>query len=322
MSEYKNVTNILTIGYYKLLQLCARVDRVEKSSYYDFLATSRQTTTRFAFKVFPITLMGSQELNEYEQSIRANRNSAPQLRINVLLMFVEEETGKVYVQKLLNWRYGQSYVSDVTKEELHELNEGYAPLLFAELDEVIQVLPQPMWSFKKTITIKDDNFIQAEIVYFRRFREDYRMKETPELNEIEKFYRYVNGIPEVEYPKDRLDEMIMEGIGHAYDQLDVRTSLFILNTELRDLQVLLNHKIENIRFLFVPQTNIASAFLHSHSDGVLPQLPLSIAYQPLSGRSQKIPIVHGFEFECNPEDISAAEGLIDSYIPLEKFLIR
>lgn len=316
------MTNILTIGYYKLLQLCARVDRVENCSYYDFLSTSGQTTTRFAFKVFPLVLVGGQELNDFEQSIRANKDSAPQLRINVLLMFVDEETGKVYVQKLLNWRYGQSYVSDVAKEKLHELNESYAQLLFAELDEVIQVLPQTMWTFKKTITIKDDIFIHAEIVYFRKFREDYRMKEVPELSEIEKFYRYVNGIPEAEYPKDRLDEMFLEGISHVYEQSDIRTSIFILNTELRDLQILLNHNISNIKFLFVPQIDIAPAFLHSHPDGILPQLQLTIVYKPFSGHSQNIPIVQSFEFECNSEDMRAAENLIDSYIPLEKFLIR
>lgn len=320
MSEYNNMTNILTIGYYKLLQICARVDGVDNCNYYDFLATSRQATTRFAFKVFPKSLMGSQELNGFVKEIYVNKDSATQLRINVLLMFVDEETGTVYVQKLLNWRYGQSWVSDITKEEPHELNENYAQLLFAELDEVVQVLPQSMWSFKKTIIIKDDSFIQAEIVYFRKFREDYRMKETPELNEIEKFYRYVNGIPEVEYPKDRLDEMIFEGISHVYAQLDVRTSIFILNTELRDLQLLLNQRIANGSFLFIPQINIAPAFLHSHPNGALPQLPITIAYQPFYSKNN--PIAQSFELECDLEDMNAAENLKDTFIPLENFLIR
>lgn len=322
MSEYNNITNILAIGYYKLLQFCARVDRVENCQFYDYLATSKLTTTRFAFKVFSTSQMRNQELKDFEQSIRVKRDSAPQLRINVLLMFVDEETGRVCVQKLLTWRFGQSNVSNVANEEPHELNESYAQLLFAELDEVIQVLPQTMWTFKKTITIKDDRFIHAEIVYFRKFREDYRMKEAPELNEIEEFYRYVNGIPEVEYPKDRLDEMILEGISHVYSQPDIRTSLFILNTELRDLQILLKGRITNGIFLFIPQIDIASAFLHSHPKGKLPQMPLSIAYQPYFDHSQSIPIAQSFEFECNLEDISAAENLIDSYIPLEKFLIR
>ncbi len=322
MSEYNKMTNILAIGYYKLLQFCARVDWVDNNPYYEFLATSRQTTTRFAFKVFPISQIGGQELNGYIQSIYANRGSAPQLRVNVLLMFVDEETGRVCVQKLLTWRFGQSHVSDVSKEEPHELEESYVQLLFAELDEVIQVLPQSMWTFKKTIRIKDDRLIEAKIVYFRKFREDYRMKETPKLSEIEEFYRNLNGIPEVEYPKDRLDEMILEGVSHVYEQSDIRTSLFILNTDLRDLQLLLNERIANGIFLLIPQTDIVPAFLHSHPNGILPQLPLTIAYQPFDGHSHNNPITQSFSFECNLEDMSAAENLKDTYIPLKEFLIR
>lgn len=322
MSEHINLTNILTIGYYKLLQLCAHVDRVENSPYYDYLATSKLTTTRFAFKVYPTSQRGSLELNSFVRSIYANKDSNSQLRINVLLMFVDEVTGTVYVQKLLTWRYGLSSVSDVENEEPHVFNDSNAQLLFAELDDVIQVLPQSMWSFKKTITIKDDSFIHAEIVYFRKFRDDYCLKETPELKEIEKFYRYVRGIPEMEYPKDRLDEMIFEGICHNYELSDVRTSLFILNTELRDLQLLLNHKIADARFLFIPGLEIAPVFLHSHPDGILPQLPLSIAYQPYSDAMQNHPIVQSFEYECGSDDINTAEALRDSYIPLKNFLIQ
>ena len=318
MSEYNSITKILAIGYYKLLQFCARVDRVEKSQFYDFLATSRLTTTRFAFKVFSKSQKGSQELKDFGDSICANKDSLPQLRINVLLMFVNEETGSGCVQKLLTWKYGCSYVSNVANEEPHELNEKYAQLLFAELDEVIQVLPQSMWSFKKRITIKDDSFIQAEIVYFRKFRDDYSMKEAPRLSEIEKFYRYVNGIPEVEYPKDRLDEMILDGVRHQYAQANVSTSPFILNTELRDLQLLLNEKIANGIFLFIPQIDI----IHFHPKGKLLQMPISIAYQPNFDHSQIFPIVQSFEYECNLEDMKAADNLMDSYIPLENFLIK
>ena len=316
------MTNILTIGYYKLLQLCARVDKVENSPYYDFLATSKLTTTRFAFKVFPTSQMDGQELKGFVQSIHANKDSATQLRINVLLMFINEESGIIHVQKLLTWRYGRNHVTDVANENLHELNASSAQLLFAELDEVIQVLPQSMWSFKKTITIKDDNFIQAEIVYFRKFRENYRIKETPELDEIEKFYRYVNDIPEVEYPNDRLDEMIIEGVRHIYAHLDVRTSIFILNTELRDLQLLLNQKTVNGSFLFIPQSDIVQAFLHLHPDGILPQFPLTIAYLPLHNRTRGLPVSQSFEFECNAEDIHIVEKLKDSYVPLKDFLIK
>lgn len=322
MREPDNMTNILAIGYYKLLQFCAHVDIVDNSPYYDFLATSKQTTTRFAFKVYPISQRGSHELNGFVQSICANKDGDSQLRISVLLMFVDEDTGRVYVQKLLTWRYGLSSVSDVENEEPHILNESNAQILFAELDNVIQVLPQSMWSFKKTITINDDSFIQAEIVYFRKFREDYRMKETPELSEIEKFYRYVNGIPEDEYPKDRLDEMIFEGVCHNYEQSDERTSLFILNTELRDLQLLLNHEIADVRFLFIPRLETASEFLHSHPDGILPQLPLSIAYQPYCGTIHNHSVVQSFEYECNSDDINTADALRNSYIPLKNFLIQ
>jgi hypothetical protein len=61
------------------------------------------------------------------------------------------------------------------------------------------------------------------------------MNTTEVLDDAEKFYRHLNGIPEEEYPKDELDDIILNAVRIKYPDAKVHSTLLFSSYDLENL---------------------------------------------------------------------------------------
>ena len=62
------------------------------------------------------------------------------------------------------------------------------------------------------------------------------MKQKEVRSEQERFQRMLTGIPEEEYPRDLLDEVILKGVEKVFPHPVVKSQILLLNIELQDLR--------------------------------------------------------------------------------------
>ena len=133
--------------------------------------------------------------------------------------------GRSYLNKNIKWRqYSDSVNIEWLNQQL-KLKRDY-----------IALLPQNMWKIKKTIFLNSDEINEAEIIYFRTLTEEYRMTTPDDLSEEQRFYRTLNGIPEEEYPKDKLDEIIYQKVVETYPNAKVKSETFLFSTDLANIR--------------------------------------------------------------------------------------
>ncbi len=76
----------------------------------------------------------------------------------------------------------------------------------------------------KTISIKRcDN--SAQLVYLRDFSFTYKKNTQDNMSDVERFNYNVNGIPEEDYPVDKLDEAIMNAVRLQFPEAKMRSKL-------------------------------------------------------------------------------------------------
>lgn len=313
---------LVQIAYYKLLQYSQDVVVVTETPYYDFIISSRLTLSKFAVKVYPTSYVGNDIVTQLYQQIQQLNQSEKQLLLPIVILYVDANTGNATAQQLLNWYYGTASVFNPLIEKQVEWNENNANIIFSAMDKVICVLPQEMWSFKKTIRINSDDFLEAYIIYFRTFYEGYKMHPKPQLSEVEQFMRSVKGIPEEEYPKDALDEFIFESVSKQYPDATISTSTLILNTELRDLQYYNRYKQKRGKVVMLPSSNDIQMFFATHPDGTLSGLEVDMVYMPHLRNNPMGTICQLFSCEKNISEMKVLENLLDTCKPLSDYIVR
>lgn len=322
MGKSKNYDKdqLLQIAYYKLLQYSQDVVIVTESPYYDVIISSRLTSSKIAVKIYPTSYVGNSIVTQLYQQILQLNQSEKQLLLPIIILYVDANTGHATVQQLLNWHYGSATVYDPLTEKQVEWNENNANIIFAAMDKVICVLPQEMWSFKKIISLNSDDFLEAYIIYFRTFHDEYKMHPKPQLSEVEKFMRSVKGIPEDEYPKDELDEFILESVRKQYPDATINTSTLILNTELRDLQYYNRYKREKGKVIMLPDSNEIQMYFASHPDGSLTGLEVDMVYMPHLRNNPMGAICQLFSLEKTVSEMLVLEKLLDTCKPLSDYM--
>lgn len=170
------------------------------------------------------------------------RQGAP--NIPIVLALVNEDGGSVNIGIALQWRFHTPIIEDDIR--FVELSPENADVILDNIkaaDTIIRALSNTNLKVVKKISFSlEQGGInhQGYIVYLRDLHQGYRMNcKTPD-NQQEEFDRFLNGIPETEYPRDIVDEKILEAVAERYHDSKIESSLLVFSTELRDLKHLLS----------------------------------------------------------------------------------
>lgn len=101
---------------------------------------------------------------------------------------------------------------------------------------VIKILDMDNVRVVKHIILSHDVYghqIPAEIVYFRDFKEDYKMTPQEPANEEEQREKERCGHHKREYPNDILDEGIFAAVRTRHPEAEMRSSLLVTNADYR-----------------------------------------------------------------------------------------
>lgn len=142
--------------------------------------------------------------------------------------------------------------------EFHRLTQDNIKLLFDEIRKyyhVIRILDVDKVKVVKHVVLNQDVYghqVPAEIVYFRDFKEDYKMNSQEPANEEERREKEQNVHLQREYPNDILDEGILAAVRTRHPEADMRNSLLVTNTEYRkwaSIQKRCKHEEAEIRIM-------------------------------------------------------------------------
>ena len=138
---------------------------------------------------------------------------------------------------LLFWDYDRCYINnDIHWRELNAQTVEWLSLqLHAHRQRVVQ-LPLENLRVKKTIHLNTKDFVEADIIYLRKFNNNYHMSTPPVLTEQERFNRILSGTPENEYPQDDLDNLILDVVKKQYPEAKVQSSLLLFDVDLIDIR--------------------------------------------------------------------------------------
>lgn len=165
--------------------------------------------------------------NMYELTRQNRIEQAP-----VILFTLEDNVIKFGF--LIFWDYDRCYVNrNINLRELNDHNVFWLDVqLRAHRQRIVQ-LPEDYLRVVKTININSDDFAEAEIIYFRKFHgSNYRMQTPPIMSDQERFNRLFTGTPEDEYPKDEIDELILENIRTQYPNSTCKSALLLFDVDL------------------------------------------------------------------------------------------
>lgn len=174
------------------------------------------------------------------ESLLEKLRSQSALHVPLLLLCVNESTEEVHVGYLLSWVHG-SYVlhNKIRLQNLKKFLKTEYRSIIKSMDETIRVLSSENAYCLKSITIRvpyADQEISVCVKYLRKLTNSYRMLPPQDMSDIERFKRYLNGIPQEEYPHDWLDDVIHDAIRTQFANVEVISSLMVLSTELRDVR--------------------------------------------------------------------------------------
>ena len=185
----------------------------------------------------------------------------------------------------------------------------------------IEVLQMECIRFIKCIGIsaKDStsNSCQAQIVYLRRPGEMYCMNTPVVLDDAEKFHRHLNGIPEEEYPKDELDDMIFNVVRMKYPDAKVHSTLLFSSYDMANLYryKMMKKRIDS-KIIVEPDFSTLNPSLNSGV--VIPQIPLELYIEKYVNNIQSFE--EPFWISCDYSQWINFRTIIDTKVGSMEFL--
>lgn len=250
----------------------------------DLMVTERTTNLRFVLEVKRNDI--SQELLiKYLDRVAEIVSDQGMPRLPLVLILINEETQHMKAAIVVESHFGMPIVN--REINFVELTSESWPLFFDTIksaDSNIRVLTDINFRILKRISFNyegEHHEGTGHLLYLRRFRPDYRMTPREVNSRQQQFELYLNGIPEDDYPRDDIDNMILDAVSNRYQNAVVRSSLLMLNTELRDLrnEIHRNNILEgSIDFIPTWQNPHLMAGL------VICSLPVVIIKDPIAGR--------------------------------------
>lgn len=272
----------------------------------DLMVTEKTTGLRFIVEVKRNDI--SQEaLIEYLNRVAEIVSDQGMPKLPLILILLNEEAQLMKAAIVVESHFGMPIVNwDINFKEL--TSESW-PLFFDTIksaDSTIRVLTDINFRILKRISFNYEGEYHegtGHLLYLRRFRHDYRLTPREVNSRQQQFELYLNGIPEEYYPSDDIDHMILDAVSNRYQVAKVRSSLLMLNTELRDLrnEIRRNNFIEG-SIDFIPTCH----YPHLLNGFVLCSLPVVIVKDPVAGRIE--PSQH-YAIQCTVQNRQEYENL-------------
>lgn len=210
----------------------------------DMIVEIPDNELKFAIEVKTVSAYTDANRQELKNRIAraVYRQGAP--NIPVVLALVNEDSASVKIGIALQWRFHTPIIEDDIR--FVELSPENADVILDNIkaaDTVIRALSNTNLKVLKKISFSFEHGglnHHGYIVYLRDLHQGYRMNcKTPDSQQ-EEFDRFLNGIPENEYPRDIVDKKILEAVAERYNDSKMKSSLLVFSTELRDLKHLLS----------------------------------------------------------------------------------
>ena len=250
----------------------------------DLMVEDQSAFLRFGVVVRDRTVYSSQDHAEDVNVLNQRSFLLKEERLPILLMRVDQESETLQFGYLLTWeKYRASIHPNVTWRDI--TSESWSDLIenLKEMDRVIRVLSDDKISVVKRVAVEriipNGGIAHGEIIYLRKFTEQYTMKQKEVESEQEKFHRMVFGIPEDEYPTDILDDVILKGIEKVFPNPRKKSQILLLNAELQDLKIDLHKDRKSIHVFVEPAFEELTEHLGQliGSKNIL-SIPLSLYY--------------------------------------------
>ena len=215
--------------------------KFSNSPLYDLVVEEKQSGLLFGVKVGQSDFADSLEYKSYLSLLEQRGYEMTDERLPIILMCADKETEVIKFGYQLTWeRYRASVQTKVTLRDITPDNWETMIINLKEMDRVIRILDNNKISIVKRVSVERKmpygGVAHAEVIYLRRFTDHYKMKQKEVRSEQERFQRMLTGIPEEEYPRDLLDEVILKGVEKVFPQPVVKSQILLLNIELQDLR--------------------------------------------------------------------------------------
>lgn len=250
----------------------------------DLIVTERTTGLRFVVEVKRNDI-SRESLIEYLDRVAEVVSDQGMPKLPLVLILVNEETQQMKAAIVAEIHFGMPIVN--REISFVELTPERWPLFFDTIksaDSTIRVLTDINFRLLKRISFNyngEHHVGTGRLLYLRRFRPDYRMTPREVNSRQQQFELYLNGIPEEDYPSDGIDHLIIDAVRNQYQNAEVKSSLLMLNTELRDLRnEIRNNNILEGSIDFIPTCD----YPHLMTGFVLYSLPVVIIKDPIAGR--------------------------------------
>lgn len=170
------------------------------SDIYDFTALSPMDGLRFAIKVGSSTFTESVAFSEYVDLLSSRSFEEDDEQIPIVLMCVNESTEEARMGFVVGWKF---FNPVIYKKVAFQTVNGQNWTAFVDnvkaMDSVIRLLSENTISVVKRIWINEidqgGRHHGAEIIYLRKFTNNYKMQQKEVSDEKERFDRILHGIP-------------------------------------------------------------------------------------------------------------------------------
>lgn len=230
---------------------------------FDLIATYKDGL-RFGIKVASQEYVRSDRFKNYLETLKKWNVNIPQLPI--ILVCVDESNETATFGFLVTLDFNNPTINENPK--LVRFNSRNITMLKDNLDAMVKiakVISTESISIRKDISVtktaKNDIPCSVKFVYIRDFTNEYKMADPKIENDEQLFNRYLNGIPQEEYPHDRLDDLIFEAIKKKYLNAKIKSSTIVTNSELASLRKLDAKKSTPCEIIIEPemgQLNVAA----------------------------------------------------------------
>lgn len=205
----------------------------------DLLVSDSDTDLKFIVSLKKKDTTGKQ-LQEYLDKVAEAIYEQGAPNLPVVLCVVDDKKLTASVALVVEWRFGTPIINKHIS--FIPLTEKQWPVIIDNIkaaDSTIRVLDATNCMVVKHVLFSYGNESKkgtAQLVYLRTLRPGYIMKQHQSDSQKQEFEKYLKGIPEEDYPSDKIDECVLKTVEKVYGEAKINSKLLIFSTELNDLK--------------------------------------------------------------------------------------
>lgn len=253
---------------------------------YDLVVEEKQSGLLFGVKAAGMDYPDSGEYQSYLKLLEDCKYELKDERMPIILMCADKDTEIIRFGYQLTWeRYRATIQTKVTLRDINPENWEALIVNLKEMDRVIRFLENDKISVIKRIAVEKKmswgGIAHADIIYLRRFTEQYKMQKKEVQTEQERFHRMLTGIPEEEYPNDILDDVILKGVESVFPNPRKKSQILLLNTELQDLKRELERSKKAINIRIEPEFSELLNYKGFVNSFRILEIPITLYHDPI-----------------------------------------